>query len=543
MLWTDARLQEHGLQPPERRVRLPDAPQHVADVLNAALAAQPNAIAIVGRSGRLTFREVDTRVNAAAAFLQALGVREGDRVAACAPNDLTIVLAFLATQRIGAIWVGVNRNYGLGEKRHLLADSEASCFLADADTIAEIREAALNLPSLTHLIELSEHRDSAWARGVEMHAGAAHPNVEIDPWAPAAIAYTSGTTGLPKGAVHSQHNMLVAATLAEHMAGDRRPDVIRATASPLTILNMMILGPVATLSRGSRQVLMDRTDALGVSEWIAQEKVNTTSLVPTIVQDLLTRPDIPPERLESLTWIVAGAAMVPERVGALYRERFGKTLTIGYGLTENPTAVSRTHEGTPQTQGAVGRPLPHLTVSIQTDEGRHVAAGEIGEICVRAAETGPWAHVYTPTLGYWRRHAETTALLRDGWLHTGDVGRLDEVGELYIVDRRRDLIVRGGANVYPAEVERVLRQNGDVSDCAVVGLPDERLGQIVAAVVELREGAHAADVQVALEQLCAAEIARFKIPVAWRFAPLPRNVMGKTLKADLPKLFLEDAGG
>ena len=539
MIWTSEALFAHGLLPAPKRVPIPGAPEHLGVLLDAALAKVPEQEAIIGRYDRLTFRELEARANAGAAFLRELGVGEGVRVACCAANDAEIVVAFLAVQRLGAIWIGINRNLGPGEKLYLLRDCGARVFLAEQPFAQQAEEGRSDLPELRALVRLgATDAENQWAPALRRLAGARRPDVEIDPWAPAAIAYTSGTTGFPKGAVHSQHNILLAATISEHMAIDRRPEVIRGTASPLTILNFMILGPVATLARGARTVCMDRTDAAGVAEWIARERINTTSLVPTIVKDLLTRPDIDPESLSSLTWIVIGAAMVPEGLPALYRARFGHAPTIGYGLTEQPTAVTRTHDKTPPVHGAIGRPLPHLQVSMLDAQDQEVPRSTAGEICVRAVAQGAWADVYTPTLGYWNKPEATAALLRNGWMHTGDIGIMDAAGEVFIQDRRSNLIVRGGANVYPAEVERVLRQERRVYDCAVIGRPDERLGQTVAAVIQPAANVPTEGLVEDLEVLCAREIARYKIPVQWRVVDeLPRNALGKVIRAELQRMF------
>jgi acyl-CoA synthetase (AMP-forming)/AMP-acid ligase II len=508
-------------------------------ILDKGLAESPDREAIIGRLQRLTFRELEQRANAAAAFLRELGVSTGVRVACCASNDAEIVVAFLAVQRLGAMWVGINRNLGPGEKVYLLKDSGARVFLAEQTYVQQIEPAKADLPELKSIVRMgAADPDAEWGKALERHAGTTRPNVEIDPWAPAAIAYTSGTTGFPKGAVHSQHNILVAATIAEVIAVDKRPEVIRGTASPLTILNFMILGPVATLSRASTTVCMDRVDALGIAEWVARERINTTSLVPTIVKDLLTRPDIAPESLSSLTWIVIGAAMVPEGLPALYRARFGHSPTIGYGLTEQPTAVTRTHDKTPPTHGAIGRPLLHLRVGILDAQDEEVPRGTPGEICVRAVAQGPWADVYTSTLGYWNKPEASAALLKNGWMHTGDIGVMDNDGEVFIQDRRSNLIVRGGANVYPAEVERVLRQDPRVYDCAVIGRPDERLGQFVAAVIQPAPNVATAGLIEDLQALCGREIARYKTPVEWRIVEeMPRNALRKVIRGELQRFF------
>ena len=534
--WTAERLAHHGLVGSPVRNPIPDAPQNLTELYDATLAADPDRVAVVGRSGALSFRVLENQVNAACAYLLDCGVAPGERVAASLANDLDIVVAFLSVQRLGAIWVGINRAYAQGERRHFLSDSGASLFIADRGIAADTATIGQELPALRRIIvvDAADTSSSEWHLGVRSHAGAARPDIEIDPFAPAAIAYTSGTTGLAKGAVHSQHNILVAATVAELMAKDSRPGVVRGAASPITILNAMILGPVATLSRGARVVCMDRVDVLGVAEWVRDEKINTLSLVPTILLDLLTRPDVNQKDLESLTWVVVGASMVPEGLDKLYRDRFGHDFTISYGLTENPTTVSRSHAGTPSVHGAIGRPLFHLQVRICDDQGASVAPRAHGEICIRATTEGPWANVYTTVLGYWNNAAATAKLQKNGWLHTGDVGYLDENGELYIQDRRSDLIIRGGANIYPAEVERILRQESDVVDCAVAGQPDPRLGQTVVAFIQPSSGVSGEDLIERLQQRCVREIAKYKIPSRWVIVDaMPRNAMGKIVKARL----------
>jgi long-chain acyl-CoA synthetase len=536
LLWTADRLKKHGLVAPAHREPIPDVPQNLTELYDSTLAVDPARIAIVGRSGALSFAALEGQVNAACAYLAELGVHAGDRVAASLVNDIHIVVAFLAVQRLGAIWVGINRAYGLGERGHFLGDAGVSILIADPKVAADTTAAAQTLRTLRHVVVLdaADTESSMWHRGLRSHAGVGRPNVEVDPFAPAAIAYTSGTTGLAKGAVHSQHNMLVSATVAELMALDKRPNVIRGSALPLTILNLMILGPVATLSRGSRTVCMDRIDVLGVAEWVRNERINTLPLVPTTVRDLLTRPDVDQSDLASLTWMVVGAATVPEGLDKLYRDRFGHDFTISYGLTENPTTVSRSHAQTPHVQGAVGRPLFHLDVGICDEAGARVGPGVHGEICVRAVAEGPWANVYTPVLGYWNNAEATARLLKDGWLHTGDIGCLDERGELYIQDRRSDLINRGGANVYPAEIERVLRGEPGVQDCAVAGRPDARLGQTIAAYIQPSAGVNGQDLIERLQQRCARELAKYKIPAHWVIVEdMPRNAIGKIIKSRL----------
>lgn len=535
MYWTDERLSEHGLRPPPLRRPRPEGPPSIAAILEAPLREHPDAPASIGRYERLTFAQLDRAVNAACAYLASLGVREGDRVAATTANHTDIVTAFLAVQRMGAMWVGVNRKSAPGEKRHFLSDSEARVYLADGNAAEQATAVRAELPELSSIVDMEPgDESSAWRRGLRVHDGTGPPDVEIDPWAPAGIAYTSGTTGFPKGVVHSQHNMLLAAWVANVNSGETSKDVIRGTALPITIQNLMILGPVAAFIVGARHVCMDRIDAEGVAEWIEAEGVTAVALVPTVVRDLLTLPAIRPEALSSLRALSTGAAFVAQALPGLYRERFGRKLSVGYGITESPTGVAATHEHSPNVQGAIGRPHFHLEVSIQDDQGERLPPGEPGEICFRAIGTGPWANVYAGPLGYWRQPEATAKLWRGGWVRTGDIGSRDEAGELFIHDRRVDLIIRGGANIYPAEVERVLRSDSRVRDAAVVGKPDDRLGEVVAAFIETYEPQDHGSFIAELTEICAGEIADYKIPVEWRLVDaLPRNAMGKILKPEL----------
>ena len=543
MYWTPERLRDCGLQAPLRRVDMPQGPQDVATILERPLRERPDALALISRHDRLTFAQTDAQVRAAAQFLGELGVRQGDRVAACAGNHADIAIAFLAVQRMGAMWVGINRNYAPLEKRFLLEDSGALVFLADDKAADEIEALAEPPTALRHLVRMEPGDEtSGWRAGLRARLGATPTFPKVDPWDPAAIAYTSGTTGFPKGVVHSQHDMVMAAWVSVVNSGRADAEVVRATALPMTILNMMILGPVTAFATGATHVCMDRIDAEGVAEWIEREQVNTLALVPTIVQDMLTLPTIKPEALRSITWLVAGAAVVPQALPALYEARFGQKLTVGYGLTESPTGVASTHDGSPAAQGAIGRPHFHLEVTIQDEAGQVVAKGEAGEICFRAVQTGEWANVYAGPMGYWKRPDATAHLLRGGWVHTGDVGSFDADDELHIHDRRSDLIIRGGSNIYPAEVERVLREDPRVRDCAVLGKPDTRLGQVVAAFVEPFDMAGGEALVEDLQAYCRDRIAKYKIPVEWRLIDaMPRNAMGKIVKGKLKERLTAEA--
>lgn len=524
---------------------IPGGFRDVASAPDRNLRERPDAEALVGRFRRYSYRELNDAINAAAAALAALGVAAGDRVAAGAANHPDIVIAFFAAQRLGAIWVGVNRPLAGPEKLFQLQDSGAKVFLADAAAQEQIAPHRAELPELEHLIDMEPGPRNGWLDLIEAHAGAGPPTVVIDPHAPAAIAYTSGTTGLPKGAIHSQHNMMVVAatTLLGVRGRHQEPPLRRGVTLALTILNLMLMEAVVALAGGGAVICMDRADAVGIAEWVAKERIETFTSAPATVFDLLTKPEIDPTGLVSLKFAMAGGANVPDELRKLYRERFGQPLLGGYGLTEAPTAVAFTSPTWVLPAGSCGRAFEHLKVRILDGDGLELPPGENGEICVRATDVGPWANVYTTMLGYWRRPEETAAALKGGWLHTGDIGAINADGDIFIKDRLKELIIRGGANIYPAEVERVLVTHAKVRDVAVVGKPDPRLGEVVAACIELADGATPSPgLEAELRELCLSKLARYKAPEVWIFGRLPRNVMGKVVKAQVRR-DLADASG
>jgi acyl-CoA synthetase (AMP-forming)/AMP-acid ligase II len=520
---------EHGLvrRAPPRPI--PGGPRSVADVLDRMLDEHPGHEALVGRSARYTYAELDAHVDAATCALLRLGVRPGDRVAASLPNDTPIVVAFLAAMRLGAIWVGISTALAPPELRHILRDCAAATLLATPAVAAGAVTA--DSPAVRVLTVDADGRGE-WPQALAAARGERPRRAPVDPHAPAAIAYTSGTTGFPKGAVHTQHNMLWPGADGR-MNDPAPPDERHGVMLPLTLLNLQVLGPLFAFLKGTTCVCVDRTDPVGLAWWIRTERITRLTAVPTVLHDLLTSPDVDPADLASLRRPECGGAATPQPFRDLFRQRFGRDVLTGYGLTEAPTAVTREMPGDTLVPGSSGRPFAPVEVVILDDDGRELAPGQVGEICVRARRRGPWAGVYTPFLGYWRRPEATRHALRGGLLHTDDLGMLDVDGRLFVKDRRANVIVRGGANVYPAEVERVLHEHRAVVAAAVLGVPDERLGERVMAVVQLRPGHDQVDADE-LAGFCRERLARYKVPQQWRFVDdFARTPMGKIRRGEL----------
>lgn len=483
-----------------------DVPRSVARVLDRALAEDPGREALVTRTRRLTYAQLDGLADRAAHALRGLGVEPGDRVAACLPNDADVVVAFHGAMRAGAVWVGVNEVLAPPEQQHLIDDSGARLLLCEA-AVPELAVRQVPLDEWTAAV------DGAPEEPV---------GVEVDPFAPAGLAYTSGTTGRPKGAVHSQHNLLVPGAVLVASRG-YGPDLRKGDCFPFTVLNMAVLTTLLASQAGGTSVVMDRIDAEGVAEWIRTERVTTWNGPPALLHSLAAMESVAPSDLSSLREVWTGGADCPEAIRAAFEAKFGLPVLATYGLSEAPTVVTIDPVDGRHVPGASGRPLPHLQVRIER---------ETGEVCVSAA-TGD--DRYRLMLGYWNRPEATAEALAGGELHTGDIGFLDDEGYLHIRDRKHLVIIRGGANVYPAEVERVLLEAPGVAAGAVFGVADERLGERVMAVVEVTGGGPLDE--EAVRAHCLAGLARYKVPERFVVVPrLPRNAMGKIVRADLPGL-------
>ncbi|HEY6623374.1 MAG TPA: AMP-binding protein [Acidimicrobiales bacterium] len=510
---------------------MPAGPRSAAGVLEHALEERPDAEATVARSGHLSYRQLDDLAEESLRALIAAGVRPGDRLGVSLVNDLPLVGLFHAAMRLGAVWVGINPALAPPEKAYLLADSQAAFFAGDRATVEEVRRVS-DHHAVRRLLTVDPGTDSEW-HGLTGQVSSWRPPVP-DPLAPAAIAYTSGTTGFPKGAVHSQHNLMVPGAMIIRARG-YDAGLRKADCFPLTILNLQILSTLLVPQCGGTAIVMDRVDPEGIAEWLGRERATVWNGAPAMLYGLATNDSVTPTSLRTLDDVWSGGSHCPRTTKDRFTAKFGLSVTTTYGMTEVPSMVTIAGRGRKDEATSSGSPLPHLAVHIVDPDDRPLAPGTTGEICVGPTADPELSALYRPMLGYWGNEAASASALRHGMLHTGDVGFLDPDGELHVQDRHQSLILRGGANVYPAEVERVINDFPDVVGSCVIGLPDERLGARVAAVVEVRDRTPAAppfDVE-ALRAHCRGNIARYKIPEAFVLAPLPRNAMGKVSVPDV----------
>lgn len=507
-------------------------PAGIGFVLDKTLAASPNREALVAADRRMSYADLDAAAGSAAAALHRRGLRRGDRLAVSLPNASAIVVLFHAAMRLGLVWVGININLAPPEKRYILEDSGASLLVADPPAVEDLRRSgAIGTVTVSTPQEIisAEAASAEWPR----------PSDLLD--SPAGIAYTSGTTGRPKGVVHSHRNLLLPGAV---LVAERGYDgaLRRGDCAALTILNLQVTSTLLTAQAGGTQIVMDRVDPVGIAEWIRREQINSWFGVPTMLHGLATNDDVRETDLSSLEDIWTGGADLPESIREIFEGKFKRPVHATYGLTEVPTVVSIEPRRTPHRQRSSGRVLPHLEVHLITDRSEgatNTGAGE-GEIVIRGRNDGEWADTYTPMLGYHNDPSRSAEALSDGFLHTGDVGRLESDGSLSIRGRRTTLILRGGSNVYPAEIERVLLEVPGVIGAAVVGFPDERLGQRVGAAVEVASDVEDTLLVGHLERWCRSSLARYKVPERWLFRTLPRNAMGKVVTPMVESWFVEE---
>ena len=473
-------------------------------------------LALVFGGERWTFADLDRRVSAAASLLLAAGVRAGERVALLASNGPEFVQMVHAAPRLGAVLVPLNTRLTVPELVALVEDCEPALLVHDEANRERAVALSTTLPSLPFLtLEdlAAETREDA------SPAGDGRAEL-IDLSAVHTIIYTSGTSGRPKGALLTFGNHWWSAVGSALNLGLQPGD------RWLACLPLFHVGGLAILLRsvvyGIPVVLHNRFDPDEMNRAIDEEGVTILSVVASMLHRMLeARGERPYPR--TLRCVLVGGGPVPRDLLEACA-RHGVPVVQTYGLTEAASQVTTlAPEDALRKLGAAGRPLFPTEVRIESEDGRAAPPGEPGEIVVR----GP-----TVTAGYFGRPRESQEALRGGWLHTGDIGYLDHQGYLYVLDRRDDLIVSGGENVYPAEVEEALRSHPDVLDAGVTGLSDEEWGHRVVAAVVMRGGARPN--AEALLAFCRERLAPYKVPKELRFvANLPRNAAGKLLRREL----------
>ena len=477
----------------------------------------PNRIALIHEDRATTYAQLDDRVNRLAHVLRERGIRRGDRVAYLGPNHPAYVETLFAAGLVGAVFVPLNTRLTVPELRHQLDDSGSSLLVtARCPRAAELGDAVELLPA-----EDAEY-EAALAAAVPEHQ-----DEPVGPDDVCLIMYTSGTTGRPKGAMLTHGNMTwnCVNVLVDV---DVSSDEVTLVSAPLFHIAALGMTCLPTLLKGGTAVLESAFDAARTLELIERHRVTCLFGVPAMYEMLADEPGWGRADLSSLRNLLCGGAPVPARTIRRYLDR-GLAFVQGYGMTEAaPGVLLLDRSDVQEHDGTAGVPQFFTDVRLVRSDGSPAGAGEPGEVLVSGPNVTPC---------YWHRPQESAASFQDGtWFRSGDVATADADGYIRLVDRVKDMIISGGENVYPAEVEDALLDHPDVAECAVFGVPDEKWGEVGRAVIVLKAG-HACEEAALLAHL-SGRLARYKIPKSVVFADsLPRSGAGKLLKGPLREAY------
>ena len=500
--------------------------------------------AVVFRGQRLSYGDLYDRAGRLADALRRDGVQKGDRIAVLMGNHPAWFDIFFASSALGCILVPVNHLLQAEGIRYILADSGATTLVAGADLSTRVEAALAKIPDCRRYLVVSGNDgiDSAAShQGLDYEAFKAQgdirfPEVALSPGDPTLLQYTSGTTGFPKGATHTVSSLMWNSFHQPYDFGMQADDRYLCVPTLCWVAGMHDF-TLATLWIGGT-VILHPTGGLTVADVLAaieRERCTGVLLVPTILKQLVDTLGIDNFDLSSLKFVLTGGEPAPVSVIRRFYELLPTVDFLqAYGLSEGPSlATFLRAEDAMRKVGSCGKPATNCEIRIVDPVDQPLAAGETGEILIRSAAT---------MAGYWNQAQATAETLRGGWLHTGDVGRLDEEGYLTITGRKKDMYISGGLNIYPAEVEAVIINHEAVAECAVFGIPDEKWGEVGMAVVVVKKGAtlDAAEVQA----MCQAKLARYQQPKVVKIVtePLIRTASGKMRKFKIRELYYDSDG-
>jgi len=488
------------------------------EILDQTAARQPQKTAIITKEEELTFAALNQRVHALAGHLQNEGVKQGERVGVLLPNCAAIPLSYFATQKIGAVTVILDARLKGKELQGVLRDADLKLLIVHSQLLAEVREVFKEMAAVALWIVGGDGAQSFEKRYAAPVTLPPPPHLDADD--DALILYTSGTTGEPKGVVLSYRNLAQYPMVMEEM-GITDASTMRGCILPMS----HIVGPVVCnelAERGYTLVIFDQINPVTLLEGIQRHRVTVFESVPIVFQLLLSVKNLASYDTSSVKIAAMMGTSIPLPLLRAFQTAQPHIKVIqGYGLTETSPMITEVEpEKAEAKMGSIGRAVPGVEIKIVDESGQEVAVGEAGEIITR----GP--HVMK---GYFRKAAATAERIRDGWLYTGDVGKRDADGYYYHLGRRDDMIITGGINVYPAEVENLIYTYPGVQETIVFAIPDSKRGQVLGAAVVARSGSHVGEKE--LFAFLRANLANFKVPdrIVVRES-LPRTSSGKTIR-------------
>lgn len=471
--------------------------------------------------------------NQLANALRNWGVAAGDRVLVCMPNCPEVLVSYQGITRAGAVIVPVLYVLHAQEIGYIIRNSEAKAVITSSHVLDKVQEACSNVPSPPKILVVDrpgdEHTTNFYDLIQDEPAFLAHPPENLTADDVAVILYTSGTTGKPKGVMLTHKNLY--SNAANSASINQREPGVTLGVLPLAHVYGLTVSNVCYLT-GSSIVVFPKFDPAAVFEAIEKHRVQSFSAVPAMLHAMIHHPHASRYDLSSLEYVGSGSASLPLTIIDAFKQKFGADVYEGYGLSEAAPVVTAYREGMEYKPGSVGIPIPGVEIQVVDDAGNALPPGEVGELIVRGDNVTP---------GYHNNEEASRSALKDGWLYTGDLAKIDEDGYLYIVDRKKDLIIHGGFNIYPRDVEELLLRHPAVLDAAVIGVPAEGLGEDVAAFVVLKSGQSVNDVKLIL--YCQEYLAKYKTPRYVYFVDaLPRNGVGKILKMKLRQMAADEYG-
>ena len=492
---------------------------NLSSLLDRAAADQPDRTAIQLDDLSISYRQFSDAARRLAGLLRSAGVARGDRVGLMMPNIPAFPVAFYGALTAGAVVVPMNPLLKGREVAYYLGDSGARLLFAWRDFAGEAAKGAADAGA--QVIQV----DDVDLNGVlaDVAAAPADGPAEAADTDDAVILYTSGTTGQPKGAQLTHGGLTRNASLTAKTLLRNHQDDVMMGCLPLFHVFGLTCGLNATVWAAGTLTLLPRFDAGKALEVIGRDRVTIFEGVPTMYAGMLHHPAADSADTTSLRVCVSGGAAMPVEILRGFEEKFGCIILEGYGLSETSPVASFNHPDQPRKPGSIGTPVEGVEMRLFGDGGSEVAAGEVGEIAIRG---------HNVMKGYWGRPEATAEAIPDGWFRTGDLGRVDADGYYFIVDRKKEMIIRGGYNVYPREIEEVLYEHPAVAEAAVIGMPHAELGEEVGAAVALKAGASATPEE--LQQFAKDRVAAYKYPrKVWLVDTLPKGPTGKILRREV----------
>jgi long-chain acyl-CoA synthetase len=489
----------------------------LSSLLDHAAADQPDGTAVRMDDLTVSYRQLSEAAARVAGLLRSSGVAPGDRVGLMLPNIPAFPIAFYGALAAGAVVVPMNPLLKAREVGYYLGDSGARLMFAWQGAAGEAAKGAADAGA--QVIVVDDADLSAVLAGTEPDASPVTAGDDDD----AVILYTSGTTGQPKGAQLTHGGLLRNAGLTAQTLLHNAADDVMMGCLPLFHVFGLTCGLNATIAAGGTLTLLPRFDPGKALEIIERDAVTIFEGVPTMYAAMLHHQAAGQAQTASLRLCVSGGAAMPVEILRAFEDKFGCMILEGYGLSETSPVASFNHPDKPRKPGSVGTPVAGVQMRLVGDDGHDVPPGEVGEIAIRG---------HNVMKGYWGKPEATAAAIPDGWFRTGDLGRVDEDGYYYIVDRKKEMIIRGGYNVYPREIEEVLHEHPAVAEVAVIGMPHAELGEEVGAAVALKPGATATPEE--LRQYARDRVAAYKYPrKVWLVETLPKGPTGKILRREV----------